>query len=104
MREAPSIDIISALQKEGAQIKAHCPGGMKNAQAMLSNVEFCEDLYETSKDCEALILVTEWDHFKNADLAKVKNLMNSPILIDGRNVFKPEEMKKLGFEYHSVGR
>lgn len=104
MREAPSLDIINALQKEGAKVKAHCPGGMENAGELLSNVDFKDCPYETVKDCEALVLVTEWDHFKNADLKKVRNHMKSPVIFDGRNVFEPNKMKELGFEYHSVGR
>ena len=104
MREAPSIDIISALQKEGAKIKAYCPGGIDKAREHFSNVEFCDNHNEASKDVDALVILTEWDHFKNADMEKVKNLMKNPLVIDGRNLFNPSEMKELGFDYHSIGR
>ncbi|OGM01997.1 UDP-glucose 6-dehydrogenase, partial [Candidatus Woesearchaeota archaeon RBG_13_36_6] len=104
MREAPSIYVINALQKEGAKIKAYCPGAMENAKKIFKGVKFCKEPYEASKGCEALVIMTEWDVFKRANMKKVKSLMKNPLVIDGRNIFEPKDMKKLGFDYHCVGR
>ena len=104
MREAPSIDVINALQNEGAKIKAYCPGAMENAKSLLKNVEFCKGPYEVCKDSEALVILTEWDEFKRADLKKVKALMKNPLIIDGRNMFEPKEMRAMGFDYRCIGR
>lgn len=104
MREAPSIDIIKALQKEGAKVKVYCPGAMDKAQEHFSNVEFCNDYHEACKNADALVILTEWQQFRNADMKKVKELMRNPLIIDGRNIFEPEEMSELGFDYHSIGR
>lgn len=104
MREAPSIDIIRKLQKEGARIKVYDPQAMESAKAILRDVQYCKSLYEVAEDSDALIIITEWDEFKNLDLSKVKGLLKQPVIIDGRNIFDPYEMKKLGFIYQGVGR
>ncbi len=104
MREAPSIGIISLLRKEGAKIKAYDPQAMKNAEAVLHDVEFCQNPYDVAKDSEALIFITEWDEFKNLDLPRVKQLLKQPIIIDGRNIFDPAGMERLGFSYQGMGR
>ncbi len=104
MREAPSRDVIQYLQKEGARIKAYDPQAMDGARAILKEVEYCKDPYEVAKGSDALIIVTEWSEFKNLDLLKIKELLNSPVLIDGRNIFEPVEMQRLGFIYQGVGR
>lgn len=104
MREAPSIGIISLLHKEGARIKAYDPQAMQNAKAILQDVEFCQNPYEVANDSEALIFITEWDELKKLDFLKVKQLLKQPIIIDGRNLFDPVEMERLGFTYQGVGR
>ena len=104
MREAPSIDIINALQEEGAKIKTYDPEAMEKAKLTLRNVEYCKDPYEAARDSDALVIVTEWNEFKELDLIKVKNLLKQPLVIDGRNIYDPKEMKNLGFEYISIGR
>lgn len=104
MREAPSIDIIKSLQKEGSKIKAYDPVAMKKAETLLSNVEFCKSPYDVAKDSDALIILTEWNEFKEIDFKKIKSLVKSPLVIDGRNLYAPEEMKKCGFNYISIGR
>ncbi len=106
MREAPSIVLINQLHNEGAKIKAFDPEAEENAKKIFSNIniEYCKDPYEAVKDSDCLIIVTEWNEFRNLDLNKVKSLLKEPNVIDGRNIFEPEEMKKLGFNYIGVGR
>jgi UDPglucose 6-dehydrogenase len=104
MREAPSIEIIRKLQKEGARIKVYDPQAMENTKAILRDVQYCKSLYEVAEDSDALIIITEWDEFINLDLSKIKRLLKQPVIIDGRNIFDPYEMKKLGFIYQGVGR
>mgnify|MGYP000753359356 FL=1 len=104
MREAPSVEIIHMLQHEGAKVKAYDPAAMENAKAILNGVEFKEDPYQVAEGADALILVTEWNEFKQLDMERIKNLMRKPILIDGRNIYDPEKMKALGFIYRGIGR
>ena len=104
IREAPSIQIIAELQNAGAKIKAYDPVAMENAKQVFNDIEFFESPYEAIKDCDALIVVTEWDEFRNLDLRAVKVLLKKPVIIDGRNIYDPKEMQKLGFTYLSIGR
>lgn len=104
MRFAPSVDIILMLQKEGVKIKAYDPKAMEKAKKILSGVEFCKNVYEVAKGSDCLAIVTEWDEFKNMNLSKIKKYLISPIIIDGRNIFDPQKMKKKGFKYISIGR
>jgi UDPglucose 6-dehydrogenase len=104
MREAPSIDIINELQQEGAKIKAYDPVAEPRAKEILKNVEYCKDPYCAAEGSDALVIITDWSEFKKLDLEKIKNLLNQPVIIDGRNIYDPEEMKKLGFVYKSIGR
>ncbi len=104
MRFAPSIDIIAMLQAQGARIKAFDPHAMKKAKESLKDIEYCKDSYSVCRGSDCLLILTEWDEFKEIDLAKVKKLLKQPIVIDGRNVYDPGRMKELGFQYHSIGR
>lgn len=104
MRCAPSIDIINFLKEDGAIIKTYDPAAMKKARLVLGNVKFCKDPYEVAAGSDALIIITEWHEFEGMDLGRIKNLMKNPLIIDGRNIFDPEKMKKLGFRYISIGR
>jgi len=105
MRFAPSIDIINALLKEGAKVKAFDPEAMERAKAILGGkIEYCKDMYAVAQGADALLFLTEWDCFKKIDLAKVKKLLKQPFLFDGRNMFDPKEMRSLGFKYESIGR
>ena len=104
MREAPSIQIIEKLQKERVKIKVYDPQAMQNASAILKDVEYCKTPYEAAGGSNALIILTEWDEFKNLDLARVRSLLRQPVIIDGRNIFDPLQMSKLGFVYQGVGR
>lgn len=104
MRFAPSIYVINELQKEGAKIKAYDPEAMEKAKSVLNGIEFCKDPYEVSKNSDVLLILTEWNEFKELDLKKIKSLMKNPLIIDGRNIYNPENMKKEGFSYISIGR
>ncbi|MBA7641214.1 UDP-glucose 6-dehydrogenase TuaD [subsurface metagenome] len=104
LREAPAIDIINKLKKEGAEIKTYDPVAMEKAKAVLSDIKFCKNAYEVAEGSDALIIITEWDEFKTLDLIRIKDLLNHPNIIDGRNIYEPLEMKKLGFNYKGVGR
>jgi len=104
IREAPAIKIIRQLQKKGATVRACDPAAAENARKELPGVEIFENPYETIRDCDALVVVTEWNDFRNLDMRAVKILLKQPILIDGRNIYRPEEMRELGFTYSGVGR
>lgn len=105
MREAPSITIAEALHKKGIKIQAFDPEATHTAKQVLgSKVEYMKDMYDTLKNADVLVIVTEWDVFKEADFDKVKSMLKNPVIVDGRNMFAPKDMEKLGFVYHSVGR
>jgi len=104
MREAPSIEVIHLLQHEGARIKAYDPAAMENAKRILKDVTYCSNPYEVAEGSDALIVVTEWNEFKQLDMARVKASMRQPVLIDGRNIYDPKRMRELGFTYRGIGR
>ena len=104
MREAPSLDIIPALQGAGASVRAYDPAGLEAAKRLLDGVVWCEGVYEAMEGADALVIVTEWNAFRALDLARVKRLMKAPVMIDLRNIYDPEEMSAAGFRYASVGR
>ena len=104
MREAPSTHVAGILQSAGARVRAYDPVAMKVAARMLPDVELADDAYELAEGCDALIVITEWNEFKNLDLARIRDLMKQPVLVDGRNIYDPATMKELGFHYRGVGR
>lgn len=105
MRNAPAIPIIEQLHADGAKIVAFDPEARDTAKAALGKkVTYGKDMYGILKDADALVIITDWDHFKSPDWEKVKSLLRSPIIVDGRNMYEPREMEKKGFVYHSVGR
>ena len=104
MRDSPSLVIIPALQKSGAKVRAYDPEGMTEAAKLLHDVTFCKSAYEAMKDADALVIVTEWNEFRALDLGRVKSLLRTPMVIDLRNIYKPEDMSTEGFYYVSVGR
>lgn len=104
MREAPSIDILKKLTAAGAKIKAFDPVAMPNAQTVIKNIEFCDSPEEAAKGADAVLLLTEWNEFKQIDLANIKKIMRKAYLFDGRNIYDPDKLKKMGFIYKGVGR
>ena len=104
MRDAPALDIVPALQREGAQIVAYDPESMAQARPLLPGVAFADGPYDCIEAADALVIVTEWNAFRALDLKRVKSALKTPIVIDLRNIYRATEMKALGFAYHGIGR
>jgi UDPglucose 6-dehydrogenase len=104
MRDAPAITISDALLAQGARVRAYDPVAMDVAGALLPSVEMCPDPYTMAQSCDALMVVTEWNEFKQLDLEQIHSLMSQPIIFDGRNIYEPSLMRALGFNYHGIGR
>ena len=104
MRDAPSLEIVPALQKAGATVRVFDPAGMTQAKALLNGVVWCEDAYETLIEADALAILSEWNEFRSLDLERIKSLMKSPVMVDLRNIYDPSAMAEAGFSYPSVGR
>ncbi len=104
IRFAPAIELIRRLRAEGARVRAYDPEAMPRARQVFADGEFPADVYETARDADALLIVTEWEQFRQLDWKRIRELMARPLVLDGRNLLEPAAMKALGFEYHSVGR
>ncbi len=105
MREAPSITIINKLLEAGARIKAHDPEAMDEARKVFGNrIEYIQDNYEVVKGADAIAVITEWNEFRRPNFEKMKGLMKTPVIFDGRNIYDPKEMRNLGFTYYGIGR
>ncbi len=104
IRESPAIEIIKGLLQSGARIRAYDPAAMEEAKKVLTEVVFCQDAYDTVKGCDAVVLATEWNQFRNLDLERIKEVLKQPVFIDLRNVYEPARMAELKFRYVGVGR
>jgi UDPglucose 6-dehydrogenase len=104
MRDAPSLDVITTLQDAGAKVRAYDPEGMAAAKALMPEVEYASDPYDCAEGADALAIVTEWDIFRALDLRRLHDLLAQPIVVDLRNIYRPEDMRQRGFTYVSVGR
>jgi UDPglucose 6-dehydrogenase len=104
VRFAPSIALIQALLKEGATVRAYDPEAMDKAKADLPNIEYCQDPYEAAEGADAILIVTEWEQFRDLDWRRLKGIVEQPLILDGRNMFDPNEVARNGFRYLSVGR
>lgn len=104
LRDAPALDIIPKLQEGGAEIRAYDPAGMEEACKLLPTVTLCANAYEATAGADALILMTEWNQFRNLDLERIKGSLKRPVFVDLRNVYEPARMTAMGFRYSSVGR
>ncbi|MEA1929112.1 MAG: UDP-glucose/GDP-mannose dehydrogenase family protein [Candidatus Auribacterota bacterium] len=104
MRNAPAEKIIARLLAEGAKIKAFDPKSMEKAKETLPEIEYCDNPYQAADGADALVIVTEWNEFKEMDLGRIKDLLHQPIILDGRNIYDPVKMEEMGFTYKSVGR
>jgi UDPglucose 6-dehydrogenase len=104
VRLSPAIDLCQRLQKEGAKLRVHDPKAMEKAKDILKNVTYVDDMNAVTDGCDALVIATEWPEFKKLDLERARRELTHPILFDGRNLFDPAEMEKMGFVYKSVGR
>jgi UDPglucose 6-dehydrogenase len=104
MRDAPSVDISNALIAAGARVRGYDPVARETAAPHMPAVEIYDDVYKMVEGCDALIVVTPWNEFKQLDLEKVKGLLKTPIIYDGRNIYDPQIMKEMGFSYRAIGR
>jgi len=105
MREAKSLEVIQLLHQAGARVRAYDPVAMDNARTLLpASVVFAESPYEAAQGADAAVFITEWNEFKYLNLERLRGLLRRPVIFDGRNLYEPERMRRLGFEYHSVGR
>jgi UDPglucose 6-dehydrogenase len=104
MRDSPSLAFLPALREAGATIRAFDPEGNAEAEKLMPDLDYCADPYEAMDGADALILITEWNAFRALDLARVKRLLRRPLVIDLRNIYKPEEMAEAGLAYYSIGR
>jgi len=104
MREAPSLEIARILLARGATVRGYDPAAVEKARAILPEVDYRPDPYAVAKGADALVVVTEWNEFRNLDLARIKQSMRQPVLVDGRNIYDPADMRELGFVYRGIGR
>jgi UDPglucose 6-dehydrogenase len=105
MREAKSLEVVRALHAAGAQIRAYDPVAMENARSMMPpGVVFCESAFEAAAGADGVTLLTEWNEFKYLNLDRLRGLLRRPLIFDARNLYEPERMRRLGFEYYSIGR
>ncbi|PYV10958.1 MAG: UDP-glucose 6-dehydrogenase, partial [Acidobacteria bacterium] len=104
IRFAPSVEIIRRLLAMQAAVRVYDPLAMDKVRALFPKIAYCKDAYDLATGCEAILLVTEWKEFQELDWRKIKSLMDRPLVIDGRNMVNPAELRSLGFEYISMGR
>ncbi|HKW73694.1 MAG TPA: nucleotide sugar dehydrogenase, partial [Candidatus Dormibacteraeota bacterium] len=104
MREAPSVDIAKVLLAAGAEVRAYDPAAMERSKMLLPAVQYRRDAYEVAAAADAIVLVTEWNEFRHLDMSRIKKSMRRPVIIDGRNIYDPDLMRKLGFTYRGIGR
>jgi UDPglucose 6-dehydrogenase len=104
MREAPSLDIAKVLLAAGAEVRAYDPAAIERSRLLMPEVEYLRDAYEVADGADAIVLITEWNEFRQLDMARVKQLMRRPVIVDGRNIYDPETMRALGFTYRGIGR
>jgi UDPglucose 6-dehydrogenase len=104
MREAPAVALITALQDMGALVRAFDPVGMNQARSILTDLTYCDSAYDCAKSADVLVIATEWEQFRALDLERMRDLMASPVVVDLRNIYRPDEMHRHGFAYTSIGR
>ena len=104
MRESPSLEVVPGLVNAGAEVSVFDPEGMDEARKLIDGVAWCDDAYAVMPDADALVIVTEWNQFRALDLARVRELMRVPLMIDLRNIYTLDEAREAGFVYHSIGR
>jgi UDPglucose 6-dehydrogenase len=104
MRDAPSIAVVTALQDMGARVRAYDPAGIEQAKGVLSDVAYCDSAYECAEGAHALVIVTEWEQFRALDFGRLKTVMANLVVVDLRNIYRPNDLLKHGFAYYAVGR
>ena len=103
-RDSPAIALITALQDLGAQVRAYDPAAMEQAKPLLPTVNYCRSAYAAAEGAEVLVIATEWEQFRALDLARLKSVMAKPLIVDLRNIYRVEEMRRAEFRYVTVGR
>jgi UDPglucose 6-dehydrogenase len=104
MRDAPSVDIARVLLAAGAEVRAYDPAAIERSRLLMPEVEYLKDAYAVAAGADAIVLITEWNEFRQLDMARVKQVMRRPVIVDGRNIYDPEAMRGLGFTYRGIGR
>jgi UDPglucose 6-dehydrogenase len=104
MRDAPAVEVVQELLRIGAKVRGYDPVAMDNARQLVPELAFCSDPYSVAAGSDALVIMTEWNEFKNLDLQRVKDSMRQPVIVDGRNVYDPELLQAMGFHYRGFGR
>jgi UDPglucose 6-dehydrogenase len=104
MRDAPALEVGGMLRASGARVRGYDPVGMPTARTLSPEIEMAKDPYELAAGADALVVSTPWNEFKQLDLARIRDLMRHPVIVDGRNLYDPAVMKNLGFEYRGFGR
>jgi UDPglucose 6-dehydrogenase len=104
MRDSPAISVIQTLQDAGARIRAADPEGVEQARLVLNDVDFLDDPYAVADGADALVIVTEWDAFRALNLSRIAGLLKTPVLVDLRNIYPPEDVAAAGLHYHGVGK
>jgi UDPglucose 6-dehydrogenase len=104
LREAPALDVAGKLLEAGAEIHAFDPVGMTHARVLMPQIQMAEDPYDLAEGLDALVVCTEWNEFVHLDLERIHALMKDPVVVDGRNIYDPDEMREIGFTYLAVGR
>jgi len=104
IRFAKALDIIQLLLAQKAKVKAYDPIAMENTKKVMPQIQYCESSYQAAEGSDAIVIVTEWNEFKLLNLQKVKDIMKTPMIFDGRNIYDPDRMKSIGFQYYSIGR
>ena len=104
MRDSPALDILPALVAAGATVRAFDPEGMAEARKLMPGLDYCADAYAAMEGADGLVLITEWNEFREPDFGRMKRLMKMPVIFDGRNLYNPAQIRELGFLYHSIGR
>jgi UDPglucose 6-dehydrogenase len=104
MRDAPAIEVAHMLVREGAEVRGYDPVAMGVAERIMPEVVLCKGPYELAEGCDALVVMTEWNEFKHLDLAQLRAVMRTPVIVDGRNIYEPLTMSEAGFLYRGIGR
>ncbi len=103
-RDSPAIPLITALHDLGATVRGYDPAGMEQAKPLLPDVHYCNSAYSAAEGADAIVIATEWEQFRALDLARLKRVMARPVIVDLRNIYRPEEMKRAKFRYVAIGR
>ncbi|MGC1277149.1 MAG: UDP binding domain-containing protein, partial [Xanthobacteraceae bacterium] len=103
-RDSPAIPLITALHDLGATVRGYDPAGMEQAKRLLPDIDYCNSAYDAAEGANAVVIATEWEQFRALDLVRLKGVMAQPVIVDLRNIYRPEEMSRAQFRYVAIGR